>query len=587
LITGAAAAATPTVWYCADKGVDRDASGRVTVWRNQGSLGSAADLAGKGAAWAADAHAGKGAVRFDGTGHLQTRGPTDLGFSAKGGTWFCVFDVPETATPDDRVNRGVFGLAPSPNGSRTGLFFPHGSGGLHLRFWALGSVDGLPSSTKKPMLIARAATGTPWAGVLHVGHFCGFPWAKDFVGDVAELRFYGAKLTDAEIEGVKRELAAKWDAVEPGNDPSLLHGAPRVQAKAELIWTRSICPSKDRYIGWPTICRTRDGELLATFSGDREEHVCPWGKVMMVRSKDGGETWSAPVIIHNSTVDDRDSGIMELADGTFVVTWFSSICFAGNRSRLDWCRHFEKISQDELVRDVGYFTRRSTDRGRTWEPPVRTLGSANHGGIQLKSGRLVMVGRFHNAEGNLVKGFDDPRLKLGNHALTVEVSDDGARSWRLLATIQPQAPYELNKFHEPYLIELDDGTLLAQFRYHGGTRRTLQSESSDGGKTWAPIHETGLIGYPSHLLKLKDGRLLSTYGCRIGGKFGQRAALSNDNGKTWDVENEINLCLGFSGDLGYPSTVQLDDGTLVSAYYQAFRPGESPSLMATKWQLTP
>ena len=56
----------------------------------------------------------------------------------------------------------------------------------------------------------------------------------------------------------------------------------------DALWTRVICKQPGRYIGWPTITRTRAGELLAVFSGDREEHVCPWGKTHLVRSSDDG-----------------------------------------------------------------------------------------------------------------------------------------------------------------------------------------------------------------------------------------------------------------------------------------------------------
>ena len=49
-----------------------------------------------------------------------------------------------------------------------------------------------------------------------------------------------------------------------------LHGVPREQALASIVWTRDICTSKDRYVGWPTVCRRKNGELVAVFSGDRE-----------------------------------------------------------------------------------------------------------------------------------------------------------------------------------------------------------------------------------------------------------------------------------------------------------------------------
>ena len=388
---------------------------------------------------------------------------------------------------------------------------------------------------------------------------------------------------DIHIDGVRVPLAKPWKNLEEGR----IHGVPREQARAEIIWTRAICPSKDRYIGWPTVCRRRDGELLAVFSGDRIAHVCPWGKVQMVRSSDNGETWSAPVTLKDGVADDRDAGILELADGTLVVNWFSSVVFA---QRDEWKAHFKAIPNADLIRDVGYFTMRSTDGGKTWEAPVRMLGSTPHGGIQLKSGRLMTIGRYQKGGGNVVDGWDDPRLKLGKCALTVEVSDDGARSWQLLSKITPNEPYKFGQLHEPYLVELDDGTILAHFRHHGDggnqlKRSTLQCESTDAGKTWTPLHPTGIRGYPTHLLKLKGGRLLAVYGCRIPGRIGEWAAVSDDNGKTWDVAREIRIAGGISSDLGYPSTVQLDDGSLLTVYYQAFKCGENPSLMATKWRL--
>jgi hypothetical protein len=43
---------------------------------------------------------------------------------------------------------------------------------------------------------------------------------------------------------------------------------------------------------------------------------------------------------------------------------------------------------------------------------------------------------------------------------------------------------------------------------------TLQCESADGGKTWCEPHEIGVWGLPSHLLRLRNGNLLMTYGYR-------------------------------------------------------------------------
>src|SRR5262245_32380026 len=45
------------------------------------------------------------------------------------------------------------------------------------------------------------------------------------------------------------------------------------------------------YHGWPTLTRRRTGELLLVYSGGREAHVCPFGRVELMRSNDSGKTW--------------------------------------------------------------------------------------------------------------------------------------------------------------------------------------------------------------------------------------------------------------------------------------------------------
>ena len=57
-------------------------------------------------------------------------------------------------------------------------------------------------------------------------------------------------------------------------------------------------------------------------------------------------------------------------------------------------------------------------------------------------------------------------------------------------------------------------------------------------------------------------------------------------GKTWDIENEIILRDDApNSDLGYPSTVELEPGELITVYYQIDIPGEKTCLIATRWSL--
>ncbi|MEJ7780407.1 MAG: hypothetical protein WKF68_12545 [Daejeonella sp.] len=54
-----------------------------------------------------------------------------------------------------------------------------------------------------------------------------------------------------------------------------------------VIKKRVIDPN--RYIGWPTIAKTRNGKLIVAFSGDRDSRVCPYVKTQIIVSDDNGK----------------------------------------------------------------------------------------------------------------------------------------------------------------------------------------------------------------------------------------------------------------------------------------------------------
>jgi Neuraminidase (sialidase) len=139
--------------------------------------------------------------------------------------------------------------------------------------------------------------------------------------------------------------------------------------------------------------------------------------------------------------------------------------------------------------------------------------------------------------------------------------------------------------HELHAVEAADGTIIAQIRNHNAANKgeTLQSESKDGGKTWTLPHSIGVWGLPSHLMKLRDGRLVMTYGHRRP-PFGNQARLSTDNGQTWS-DAIILSGDGAGGDLGYPSTVELADGTLLSVWYEKMKEHPHAVLRQATWKL--
>jgi len=81
------------------------------------------------------------------------------------------------------------------------------------------------------------------------------------------------------------------------------------------------------YHGWATLAQRRSGELLVAYSGGREAHVCPFGRVELIRSSDGGKSWSWPEVLMDTPIDDRDAGVVETAAGSLLVTTFTSLAY--------------------------------------------------------------------------------------------------------------------------------------------------------------------------------------------------------------------------------------------------------------------
>lgn len=392
------------------------------------------------------------------------------------------------------------------------------------------------------------------------------------IGTMGGYRFSG-RLSHLKLE-------ALMDVTLPTGGPlPVLRNPPAKQARAEIKWAKPICVEKDRYIGWPSVCRLANGDLLAVFSGDRDTHVCPWGKVQMVRSTDGGETWSGPITIANGPIDDRDAGILQMPDGEVIVTYFTSMFWSRPeylRQHRDWARHLEKLSPKTVRASEGDFLIRSRDNGKTWSAPEKldaNYTQTPHGPILLRDGGLLEIGRIVTPAKTVIR---------------VSRSDDRGKTWQMLCSDIPDSDGENDGtpqlFCEPHVVECADGTLVALVRYHGSDNCMRLTRSTDGGRTWTPMKKTPMLGLPPHLIALPDGKLVAVYGRRFADPgFGEFACISDDGGKTWDAANEVMLMPAANGDLGYPASALLPNGDIVTVYYQ--RRDHATSLFATKWRV--
>lgn len=438
---------------------------------------------------------------------------------------------------------------------------------------------------------------TPVCDVFHLGnngeYFQGLVWTRCLFGVNPDKMKYRPDFVTEDEARLMREIVRELKPVRafmPGRKPA-----------ARIEWTKVVSDDGGRYIGWPTAMRTAKGEIIAVYSGDRDSHVCPHGKVRLVRSADGGETWSKPETVCNGPIDDRDAGLLELPNGDLVLFWFTSVAFhekayaAYRKDHPEYERIYQSLSPELKRANLGSWARRSSDGGRTWSEPVRVPVMTPHGGVLLRDGRILVVGRHcGQVDGALP---EDPNR--APRTIRVAESSDGGRSFRTVAEI----PRGMFKDHwslcEPTVYESGDGMLTALIRYErppegvdaktcpAYPRHMLRSVSRDGGKSWSAMEETDIDGFPPHVLRLRDGRLLCSYASRTPGREGIYAVLSVDDGKTWDVANELLLRRFDIADIGYPSTVENADGTLVTVYYGASAKGGPAALQATKWRLSP
>jgi hypothetical protein len=219
----------------------------------------------------------------------------------------------------------------------------------------------------------------------------------------------------------------------------------------------------------------------------------------------------------------------------------------------------------------------ATDRGRTWhftdEPVTPGDGAypfveAERHPIRLPSGRILAAACMYDKRPDGTTPNETRDMQVG-----VFCSDDDGRHWRLLSRI-PQFPWT---YGESPLVRTRGGRILcmahgpilvgADFRKTGGVM--MQSVSEDDGQTWSQFQPTGMgsMGSPGDLTLLQDGRVMCTHASRAY-PMSVYVTLSHDEGRTWDTAHTRTLTQSIPNwDFGYPSTAQLNDGTLITVWY--------------------
>ena len=354
--------------------------------------------------------------------------------------------------------------------------------------------------------------------------------------------------------------------------------------------------SVHNYFGWPTVARLQNGKIAVAASGNRLSHVCPFGKAVISYSEDEGESYTFPAPVIDTVLDDRDGGIATFGEKGVIVTSFNNTA-AFQRSVLDMREcipdeklnayagaYIDSIDPEEEKRVLGATFKISHDCGVTFGKLNKSPITSPHGPCELSDGTLLWVGTiFESKEG----GKNENNIK----AYSINTSNGEMKYVGEIENININGIVPLSC--EPYAVQLPDGKIIAHIRVQSGHNNEeygcftiYQSESTDFGKSWTkPVQIlSDFGGAPSHLALTSGGAVICTYGFRAHAPYGVKAAISYDGGKSWDKDHYIyENHVGY--DLGYPSTVELSDGSFLTVFYAVTEKGGPATILQQKWKI--
>jgi hypothetical protein len=317
---------------------------------------------------------------------------------------------------------------------------------------------------------------------------------------------------------------------------------------------RSLVVSGQGY--FPVALRMHDGRIAVVLRGG-DAHVGIKGRLDIVFSSDEGRTWTKPVVVNDSAVDDRNPAFGEAKDGTLVVGFWRT-------ARYDDMGRYN----ENLDKPVNTWVTRSSDGGKTWSEPqeidVADIGWGSPYGkiVTLPDGAMLMP---VYGEGIRPRG---EKPAVHDEASYLFRSTDHGKTWIRFSTPGPK------RFNETGLLRLSGGRLVAAMRSIGPQDVWLTA-SDDEGKTWSePRTLTPGSVHPPDLLELPDGRVLLVTGYRVAPDFGVRAVVGDKEGRFDWAANFRLVADATSTDCGYPSSVLLKDGRVLTVYYAVGVKGE-------------
>lgn len=320
-------------------------------------------------------------------------------------------------------------------------------------------------------------------------------------------------------------------------------------------------PVVDHITCWPNLTLLPNGTiLLAGFN--KPSHGQVEGDVACWISTDEGGSWG-----FQGTLTQHDSKTVRMNQAVGLTKEGNLIALVSG-----WADGQQPgAPKRSVLRDkiLGSWVCRSQDKGKNWVVTKDDFSTDSNGRVLIPFGDIILAD-----DGSLRTAMYSTSYwnKPGPWAAFFVVSEDNGKTWRIKSEIAA-------KINETALLYLGEDQWLAAARGPA----ILLYRSGDDGKTWEfQGAATAKNQLPGHLLRLKDGRIVLTYGDRRKNHFGIGAIVSDDEGKTWGPP--LVLTSMPSKDGGYPASVQLLDGRILTVYYSKKGELDDYAVFGTIWQ---